>query len=99
MSTCVIIKKLTDMEKRLNIIAGVNMMCYVLVGLTHVLQWPKTVAMVAAILAVAVLGVSVVNIVLACKEGPVTRKFHMKRIIYQMVIAAALVAIYIGKFC
>lgn len=86
------------MEKRLNLIATVNSLSYVLLGLTHVFKWSSVVAIVAFILSVAVLGLSLVNIFLACKEGPVSRKFHLKRIIYQMVIAIILVVIYIGRF-
>ena len=86
------------MEKRLNLIATMNLLSYLLLGLTHVFKWSPVVALVAFILSVAVLGLSLVNMFLACKEGPVSRKFHLKRIIYQMVIAIILVVIYIGRF-
>lgn len=86
------------MEKRLNLIATVNLLSYVLLGLTYVFKWSPMVALIAFVLSIAVLGSSIVNIFLACKEGPVSRKFHLKRIIYQMVIALILVVIYIGRF-
>ena len=86
------------MEKRLHMIAVTTLLSYVLIGLTHILKLSPTVALVAFVLAIAVLGSSIVNVVLAFKEGPKTRSFQLKRIIYQMLIAIVLVVIYMYRF-
>ena len=86
------------MEKRLNLIATVNLLSYVLLGLTYYFEWSPIIALVAFVLSIAVLGSSIVNIFLVCKEEKAQRNLHLKRIIYQMIIATILVVIYMGRF-
>lgn len=86
------------MDKRLNFNATINLVTYILIGLTYVFKWSPIVAMIAFVLSIVVIGSNIVNLFLVGKEEKANKKIYIKRIVYQILIASVLVVIYIGRF-
>lgn len=86
------------MRNRLNFNATINLVSYLLIGLTYYFKWSPVVAMIGFVLSIVVLVSSVINIFLVNKEEKTSKKIYIRRIIFQMLLAAILIFIYMGRF-